>query len=245
VLTVILRNTLYGVTPVAVHCPGRGRTHNARPWQLFKSFRERVKPSFTLPDDTSLITWNNGPEMSSDMERQCAEAGVPLTVLGRDGTPWSLVAKYELLRDFALSTDKPMVIAFDSQDVLIQGDLERCVKRLRELECEALFSAERNVFPDDLEMDHEIACFELKHYKRPWVHLNAGMFVARRSFLADLPTMPEEWRIDQRMWRYLQMRLWPMIRADDTCTVFQNINASPLAPDAPSGVTVQPQKVTR
>ncbi len=234
----ILTNDIYGGTPPVIHCPGRRSAHNAGSWNLFCAISPVSPPCTLTSSATDVITWSSDEKISY-LEEQCVRIGIQLTVLGRGITDWKMRMKYDLLREFAKSSRREVIIALDADDTVIQGDPVKCVNELYRTKCKALFGAERSSYPFS-SADLKASEFELGKYKKPWVHLNSGLMVAYRSFVVDLPDAERDEDIDQATWRRLQMEMWPDIRVDHRCRVFQNINVARDDPKRETGVSVLP-----
>jgi hypothetical protein len=216
---VALKNLIYATFPVAVHIPGRWYERNKKSLQLLHCLHSAPQARIRPVDGLSVVTWNSSPDRSL-LEMQCEREGLELSVLGRGIEQWENGLKGSLLVEFAKGVQTEFVLAMDAFDVVIQGDLSRCVEELKRQECEVLFGAEIGSFPSD----ESFESFEEARYVPPWQHLNSGLMVARTSFLADLSLVGGWGKCDQATWRKMHLSLYPKIKLDDHCRCFQNLN---------------------
>ncbi len=214
----ILKNLKYGTCPSVVHCPGRSMNENIVSLQFFDYLRSMTKPQIKLPPNLTMVTWNSKTD-ASILELQCAQIELPLTVLGRGVKQWRNGLKGPLLIEFAKSVKTEFILAMDAHDVAILNNLNNCITAIKEYGCDALFGGEVSSFPSD----EQLTIFDNSKYQPPWRYLNSGMMIAKTDFITTLPL--NDWgNSDQKVWRLLQIDLWPKIKIDNYCIAFQNIN---------------------
>ena len=218
-------NTLYGTYPSVVHFPGAFLDGMSASLNLMKGILKTPRPEFKLPAGLSIVTWNSRSDRSS-IERRCGHIGINVCALSAGPPTFHWGMKGSLLVEFAASGSAPeLILAMDAFDTVIQSDVNVCVDELDRLKCDALFGGEA-CFAFGCEADR--MCEEA-HYPGPFRYLNAGLMIARTEFIRGLTGV--DWlRNDQAVWHHLHRELYPRIRVDYGCRVFQNVNIHPSAP---------------
>lgn len=226
----VLKNLVYGTFPSVIHCSGRGNPENPESWKLIQAVASSKPRPIKVPKNLSIVTVNTKPEKLL-LQLQCEAAGVHLNVIGNAADWRTSGDKGPAIIQFARKISEEFMLVLDTPDVVIQGDLQECVDEIKRVGCEALVGAELNFWPDGNKFDSE---HQEKMYRKPWCYLNSGLIIARREFWVGLNGV--DWGSnDQGTFHVLHRTMWPKIKLDDGCRIFQNINC--LATTTPSAMT--------
>ena len=172
-------------------------------------------------------------------------------VLGRHLSEWRHVDKIELVLNHVESHPQPeLLLHLDATDVLVVGALRAAVDAFLESSCDLLFGAEKGSAPGsataggitsaERQFIERIEAFERSTYRPPFVHLNAGCFIGRKSAIGELfreiLEVRHSWPVtsvlrngnvladdDQLILRELHRLHAPRVRIDHRCAVFQNL----------------------
>ena len=224
-----LYNVVTKTNPTFVHAPGLSREH-----LFWKDLVERFfarKRTLCLPDKVTLLTLGDSQE--GCFERGCRHWGVPVVKLGGqiERGNWKNRFKIDLLRDYVAIANTEYTVFCDNSDVLLVGDIQDIVARFEKLDCEMLFGAEQGMYPKELKVMRQQEKISRKMSK--WEFLNSGLWMARTAFLPELlanlerPEIQRHERLpddDQYLFAQVYVALFPRIKLDFNCSIFQNIN---------------------
>jgi hypothetical protein len=224
----MITHSITGTKPYVLHAPGKPE-FLPRKEEIF-SLHQHTKPSIGLPDDLTIITFNN---RQGSLLEDCL-GDTRHIVLGRDVVRWShhlkLLQMYQCLPTIAT----PFVMVLDAYDVLILRDLAGVLEEFKEVGCRALFNGEIRDWPEDL--DHEVRAFDQKLLKEGVArnycrHLNAGAWLAETAFAAEIVNkaihiepMTKHTYSEQARIKCCYPDLYPDMLVDYDCRIFININ---------------------
>lgn len=225
----MIYNNLYHTFPSLLHSPGRIKYS---PWWNVLS---KLKTSaVTKPKNLSIVTCNSGVAArfltTNGYELGTFENSLndlPHYVLGSGCKDWSNVKKIDLLIDFLYSIDTKYTLYADSSDAILLGDPAFILDNFKKMHCKMLFNAEKNFWPPEMEA---IKKFEESKSKPPFQYLNAGVWIGETDFCrevfstAKLQPAGSRPNSEQVRIKPLYPIFYPLIKIDDTCQVFQNLN---------------------
>ncbi len=229
-----LRNTLFGTSPLVVHCPGP--LHEA--WDFFtEAVRAVATPHRAYRESATFVTWNNGlrPDKPNGLIEECfARYGCEIQVLGRGVQPWRNVNKLRMTADALANATSEYCVGLDSGDVLIVEHPDEIVRRFRmHFTCDLLFNATGAAcwpeLPQYVMFERSLPGAATSH-GRCW--LNAGAFVGRtdfcRRYFAELADFAErnDAPEDQSAVKATWPQWYPSVQIDDRCQIFQWFNES-------------------
>jgi hypothetical protein len=234
----IVRNLLTQTTPAVLH-----RNGNPPDWRphwpgiVDAFFAEAHRPCDPVPELT-VITWNNLPEKSL-LERCLDVRGIPHLVLGKQVTRWRPFVKLFLNAEALAHIDTEYVMGLDGSDVLMVGCPRRVLAAFKAMDCDILFSSERNSYPKAPFLYE----FEKSIGEGPYRHLNSGAWIGRtevcRRFFEEcvkednsdiLAAHPAKHVVadDQGVTRKVFRRYYPAARMDYRCELFQSMFKVPV-----------------
>ncbi len=225
----MLTNTLFDTHPVVIHAQGP-HTHKVH-WQPIKQwFYASPKREVGPLRDTTVITCNNGHEAMGALEESLAHLGVPVRVHGQGVDPWvNSRDKPRVLHAALQEIPTKYTLYIDSRDAIVIDDPHRIVDGFElDFDCAMLFGADRLNWPNVKrfkEFEERVAD-EGSEFR----YLNGGIWIAETAFArevfvraCELPVVPEAPESEQGMLKQLFMDLYPRIRLDTRCRLFQNI----------------------
>lgn len=231
--------------------------HNAKltkgvpPSLLLPLFCGAGRGRFAKPAELTILLVHNHAERTL-MEQSLEYLGVvDATVLRvSPNLPWRHTARItrtlEYLKSGACRTE--YILATDCDDALLRDDPAKAIALLNEADCDMLISSTayaryRNM-PEVKERMVALAPAEMRRARKPRIHLNAGVFVARTKFLTEymseaaqyvtandlpsdaladmsdaqvlsrMPDFPRGIGSDQTIMRYLFPRFYPRMKID-------------------------------
>lgn len=230
--------------------------HNGR----FKAIPTRIlidlfcranRGRFALPPDLTILLVHNRPGKTL-MELSLDYLGIAgYTVIRLPaGRPWRHTARITAVLDYLRSgrCTTEYVLWADCDDALFRDDPAVTIDLLKQANCEMLvsstsFDGYRNM-PDVKQWTTQLGQAEARQRRRPNIHLNAGVLIARTDFLQEylteastfvtendlpagalrrlsdaeilrlLPEFPRGTGSDQRIMRYLFPRFYPRMKID-------------------------------
>lgn len=240
------RQRRYGLSRDALilHCPNPLRSasnpFHVKWIQACTSFfaDESLHGTFYNHQELTIITYNNRG-VPCLLERCLAHLGVTeLVILGADKNDWRWEYKISLVRDYLRSGScrTEYVLCLDGDDALFLADPGLILHRFLRSDCQMLFC--NTVWdwphsPQCRQFEESVATrADLVH-----CHLNAGGYLARRSYLTarldeilEAITHNRAWGFaqhgfsDQLAWRYLHRRYYPAMRVDSSCRIFMRFD---------------------
>lgn len=220
-------------------------TRRLSPETLVRIFCEPNRGKFRRPDDLTILLVHNRTGKTL-MEQSLDCLGVEYTILRLPPEiPWRhtmrITATLDWLRSGACKTD--YVLSVDCDDALMRDDPAKAVALLGDgemLVSSTTYARYRNM-PDVKAAMLKLAPPKLAQARHPRVHLNAGVYVAKRGFLeeyltaasafvtgddlrldgltdaevlARLPDFPRGVGSDQTIMRYLFPTFYPRMKID-------------------------------
>lgn len=173
----------------------------------------------TIPENLTVITWNNLPEKSF-LEIQFEKLKIPLTVLGKY-TKWE-TNRLKPLKFLEHSFNTKYVLALDAFDVKIIRDLKDILIKFLKFNCEVLYNATSTIYPE-CESDRII---EENMIKEPFCFFNSGAFIGNVNSIKKLYNTidynnPEFPKSDQFLIRKLYQKNTGEVKIDFTSEIFQ------------------------
>lgn len=200
-----LVNIPTGNRPCVAHFPGPTREKDFQKWMA-----EQIKTEFIptgMPTHLEIVCFASAGRLStSPLIAQCAERGVPLTILGDHMTDAeysrrSHFNKLYLLRDHILSgRAKPYILALDADDVLLCGSMRALDSAYNHhYDGKIVFGAESNLMYKMAQWNHyaigdgadpHLEAVAIKKHSEAecrtfaeWKYLNGGMMIGQRDSL--------------------------------------------------------------
>lgn len=206
------------------------------------------------PDDLDVVLCSTRSKKQYTEHLLDAQGIVGYSVLGRHLPEWKHIHKIQLILEHIDSHPKPeLLLHLDATDVLVVGELRSAVNAfLKTSSCGLLFGAEKNSAPGssttngitavERQLIETIEDFEKSTYSRPFLHLNAGCFIGRKTAIRELFTkamllqqaLPITTVLhngnslvddDQLVLRELHRFHYPRVQIDHRSLVFQNLFA--------------------
>lgn len=217
-----VRNRIYNTFPSILHCP------NDRPEDLWFNLIQIAKRNhlkIKLPDDLTLLTFNNTPSKML-LEIILDGHNVNYTVLGKEITIWKNPLKIKLLKDHLKKVKTNFVLVLDAEDVIVIKTLENIIEQFLNFNCSVLYNASCFIYPGLCA--HTIN--EERFSKSFFRHLNSGCFIGYTNFCKELYEQCDVYEDDiTRKYHYsdqiklkaLYVQMHPKIKIDDTCEIFQ------------------------
>jgi hypothetical protein len=234
----VVSNLTTGSRPGVLH-----RNGNPAQWRL--AWQHVVKAFFDEPrtidapcPELTVITWNSRP-VKGVLEECLDRRGVPYITLGRRLTSWRNCYKLYLTADLLPRITTPYVMALDADDVLVVSPLQEILRVFRTFECDMVFGAEKQSWPDV----ESIAAFERSIALSATCHLNSGAWIGRTDACArlfkdaldeDLDDILAAKRTaftmydDQGLTRKAFRRHHPAAQLDYQCRIFQALFRVPV-----------------
>lgn len=217
----MLLNIIHNTRPYIAHAAGR---LDFIP--LWDEMNRLVRLPTAVPPWLEVITFNSGPgqghngKMNGLLERQLPAA----TALGR-GLTWRNSMKIELLHQHLAMPGPEYVLAVDSSDVFVLRPLDGLLDDFLSFGCEAVFNMEKMFWPKDMKSEFK----EFEDSIGPG-YLNAGVWIATRSFAAELSEslLLQLRRLnctsEQRVYKEVFPLYHPRMQVDYRCLLFQGLN---------------------
>lgn len=233
----MLFNTLHRTYPCLVHAPGK--LVESPWWEIIKEQVFATQRAYDLDDSLDIITWNSGAPDSilrvrghtlGWFEKSLTHAGVRHTVLGTEvGAAWTNRMKLDLTIEFLTRSSAAFVLGGDSSDVLLIGDPRVALEHFVRQDAQMLFNAEKNFWPPEL---RRLRRFEDRVGEKPFGYFNSGLWIGTRQTCLEAFRVAKQWSdrlksrptSDQMCWKYAYRDLYPAIKADYGCEIFQNLN---------------------
>jgi hypothetical protein len=220
----LLYNKRFDTYPLIVHNPKEDNFPGPMWFNLLRV--KGLLDATYLPEDVTLVTWNNLPTEGL-LQEQMKKLGIPYLNLASSTSFWE--TNREKPRQFILRSEQIMtkyVLGLDCYDVLIVGDLSEILERFHKFGCRALFNATSCNWPPILE--HQRKAAEIDTI-RPFFHFNSGAFIGEKNFLVDFfqealhdkPNPDIYPKSDQYVIKPVYFRRYPEVRIDSTCQIFQ------------------------
>ena len=228
-----------------------GRFKSIPPGVLIPVFCRSKRGGLTKPPNLTILLVHNRPDKTL-MEQSLEYLGIrDYTVLRLPSDqPWRHTARIaailDHLRSGACATE--YILVSDSDDALIRDDPQKAIDLLRAADCEMLVSstayAAYHGMPDVKIKTMSLAPPQRDGSRHPRIHLNAGVYIARASFLREyleatrqyvsehdlaieklniisdedllrlLPDFPRGVGSDQTIMRYLFPQFYPRMKID-------------------------------
>lgn len=207
-------NNITNTYPVLVH--NNGHVEN----KLYQSINWPVSCSDL--EDCTVLTWNN-TNSPGDFEKSLIRSHIPFRVLAKNVEKWNNIDKPKYVLKENIKSK--YIICADSFDVKVTGDLAKCIERLKQTGCRAIYASENNFSPIDLSL-----CDTIKWYRSnfgPRRFLNGGMMVAETEFAVKLFKRFEELKeriitvYEQRILHEIIVEFYPDMIIDSNCNIFQ------------------------
>ena len=182
----MIKNKLFGTNPIMAHAPGK--LEFIPLWDCLCYMSKRPQFKTNLPDNITLITFNNGREFGHNgkklglLEESLDLFGIKYTVLGYGIKEWKNSMKIELIDEFLKKVETQYVLSCDSSDVFLINKFDNICKIFENIGCEALFNAEKNSWPIDL--PQEIIKFGNSLNENYF--LNAGLWMSTTQFAREI-----------------------------------------------------------
>lgn len=216
--------------PFIAHAPGKLKYVPLWKDVISLSNLRPYSPTVNLKD-LSVVTFNNGKSHNekpvSLFESIADLCQLKYDVLGKSVKKWSNKVKVNLLNDHLKSVSTDYILVLDSSDVFLLRSLEGIVKEFKQHDCQALFNAEKIIWP--LDLSEEIKSFEESIH--PGFYLNAGAWIAYSKFAKELLQIVSELKVDtshlnseQVYYKYAYKLFYPKIKVDVSSSIFQGLN---------------------
>jgi hypothetical protein len=231
-----IKNTITGSYPVIFHAQGNESDLRDRPEVMGTFFKLlEISKRKCRADNLTIVTCNSSLKKGL-FEKSLDLLGLDYVVLGRGGDWRGNANKLKLLLDAVDYIRTDYVLFGDSGDVILFDSPDKILSYFLSLkDCDMLFMAETNHFPDVEAI--KTREFEESVAKSPWHYLNSGVWIARKERLKELlreaasvhrevqNTARDEYvrTSDQAVYKLLYQRRYPKIRIDDRCEVFQSV----------------------
>jgi hypothetical protein len=233
----MLFNTVYHTHPCVVHAPGK--LAESPWWDIIKEQVFALKRAYARDDSLEIITWNSGapdPILSVRghtlgwFEKSLTHAGVRHAVLGRDiGAGWTNRRKLDLTIEFLTRSRAAFILGGDSSDVLLISDPRVLLERFVQQDAGMVFNAEKNFWPPEL---RSLRRFENRVGQKPFGYFNSGLWIGRREACLRAFRVAKSWSdklesrptSDQICWKHAYRDLYPTVKADHSCEIFQSLN---------------------
>jgi hypothetical protein len=234
----VIVNTYYQTQPLIFHA--QGKSEFCPMWAFVLKYWEN-SPKISYGDDSRLdiITWNSGEfnninckKNLGTFERSCSVYGVNPIVLGQSyGKSWHNRLKILTTISFLAQSKKPYVMGCDSSDVLLVGNPREILDRFLQEDCEAMFNAELLRWPDKPNLEE----FEKSVGIAPFYYFNSGVWIGQRKFClkfyreADIFSRKTKHNpfSEQVCTKQAYHLLYPLVKVDHTCKLFQTLNRIP------------------
>lgn len=194
-----------------------------------------------IPNNLTIITWNsnksngNNDKQLGTFEISLQKWGVPYTVLGAHyGATWVNINKIKETLLFLDNCETEYILAADSSDVLLVGDINIAFQYYLSSSHKMLFSAEANNWPAGF----------LKHYQDTkacgiFRYLNSGIWIGAATYIREVLEFCLKLNIEQLVRdnglavslvnsdqiRYkVAYKDMPHIGIDHECRIFQTIS---------------------
>jgi hypothetical protein len=228
--------------------------HNGRfkaipPKVLIPLFCRSRRGALSKPQNLTILLVHNRPTKTL-MEQSLDYLGISdYSVLRASTVRWRHSIKISMILDYLLSgkCQTEYVLFCDSDDALMRDDPQRATDLFQNADCDMLVSsttyARYRLMPDVRDWTVSIAPEDLRKKRRPHIHLNTGVYIARTAFLkeylkaamqyvtegdlgqelhgmtdaevlARLPEFPRGIGSDQTIMRYLFPRFHPRMKID-------------------------------
>ena len=173
-----MENHTFGTTPLLLHAPNDSNQFWRKTVKRF--FLEQPQRQYGAVPDMTVFTWNSGSQPGV-FEQSMERLGMPCTCLGRGVSDWTHLKKMQLLATALRYVTTPYVLAADSYDVLVLGDLRKSVERFLGMNRQICFNAaevgNKGGLASSLAIEHE--CHRGKGRLR---HLNSGLMIGKTEF---------------------------------------------------------------
>ncbi len=166
---------------------------------LVRLFCAGKRRRFRTPANLTIILVHNR-SYPTLMERSLDYLGVEyVTLKPPAGVRWRHTLKNTAMLDYLSSgrCTTEYVMFCDSDDALMRDDPAKAVALLEAAQCDMLISttkyADYRGMPERAAMTTALAPVDLRSKPRAAIHLNSGVFIARRTFLAEYLTTANQY----------------------------------------------------
>lgn len=216
-----VHNKKYDTYPCMIHNPFSD-LYDCDLWNQIYGASNAPIPKKWIPEDTTIITWNNRSE-SGCFQSQLQASGIDHVILGK-GLSWSTNRlKPKTFIEHMYSIKTKYILAADCFDVLIVGDLNKLIDQLQSSQSKMIFNATGVVYPHDkAQRDTErMMCAD-----EPFRYFNSGIFIGESAFVRkmySLLDLDDENNLssDQYLLRKLYHAYHPEMKIDSKCEIFQ------------------------
>ena len=168
---------------------------------LFSTFCRRHRGKLRKPDGLAIVQVHNRPYQTL-LERNLDYLGIQgHSVLRVKAPQWRHSIKLREMLRFTSDCRDDYVLFCDSDDAILLDDPQKAISLLHENQCEMLVSATNALgafykFLPEREQWAKKVAEEQGANKSRAIHLNSGVYVARRQFLIELLTQAMEFVSD-------------------------------------------------
>lgn len=224
----MIRNKIHRTRPMFVHAPGKMQYIPL--WETIRDLSLSFPVKASKPKELTIVTFNNGKGHGvkgiDALESSLKAAGVEFVVLGKDVINWKNRIKVNLLNEFVEKVDTEYLLVSDSSDVVIVRDISSIVSDFLEFKCDALFNAEKMIWP--LNLDVDIINFERSLHAS--LFLNAGLWIGKTRFAKEITDhilkteIGDKSNSEQVCYKYCYREYHPRMQVDFNYRLFQGIN---------------------
>jgi hypothetical protein len=224
-IKVKFRNIITKSIPKILHCPNENPEHI---WNFACKYFTKKKAKIKLPEDTTLITFNNRLEKCL-LEKNLESLEIEHVVLGKKIKNWHNRKKINLLKEYLENVKTTYILVMDGDDSLIVDDLNKLPDYLNYLKCSVIFNASNFTYPEDSNGFYQNNEKKLSN-ESFFRHLNSGCFFGKTKFckyLYDLSSVFKNDIInryhysDQIILKHFYIKMYPEIQVDCDCNFFQ------------------------
>jgi hypothetical protein len=226
----LIYNKINNSFPIIAHAPGK--LEFIPLWDVMLNMALNAVLPVAPPRETTVITFNNGASYTGHkplgiLEAQLDRYGIPYICAGFGISPWQNKIKVRLLLECLDKVTTRNVLVSDSSDVFILDSLDKLEQKFEDFGSEAVFNAEKILWPPDL--PDEIGKFTKSLHD--YLNLNAGLWMGRVNFAKEiaancLTITPDTkyYKSEQALYQYCYMKYYPRMLVDYNCQMFQGLN---------------------
>ena len=235
----VVTNLITGANPRVLHRNGNPANWRLEWERVVSAFFNEPRPNDPPCDDITILTWNSRPAKGV-LERCLDWRGVPYVTLGSTLESWRNCYKIFLTADALTRVTSRYVMALDADDVLVLSPLCDILEIYREFNCDIVFGAEKQSWPDV----PSLARFDRSIAESAYCHLNSGAWIGRTDaalrFFRECQhedvgevlkgkTNMTSLYDDQGLTRMTFRRHYPHVRLDYQCRLFQSLFKVPTS----------------
>jgi hypothetical protein len=215
----LIKNNKYNTFPLIAHNP-----YIEIDSLLWDELIKKNLKKCQKPHDLTIVTWNN-QETKGMLQIQLESLNIDYICLGK-GIKWETNRnKPKLLLEYIKNIKTNYILGLDCYDVIIIGNIFNIIEKFKKFKCKLLFNSTGTVFPPDEGCEF----IEKSRCEGPFCFFNSGAFLGETDFIesvfSNLNLSDPSWPFsDQFILRKKYYSLFPQIKIDSMCEIFQTMN---------------------